>query len=210
MHLTVLSKLVRVTIGGMQMQSKRKVILGALVTVVALSGGYIFWPEESPTGETHIDPSAQANKLFDKLSSVPSWTANVSNPNVINGHVVPPMPDPIENKKTVAGIDIDNNGIRDDVDRYVAENFGNDSIYDAVVREEQQLQAMLISPTKENGRLYSNENDCVVPFSLSEKVFHERSMRMSKLTHVTVNTNARGGAYAMALAGSNLGKCSRK
>lgn len=38
----------------------------------------------------------------------------------INGIVVPPEPDPVKNNATIAGIDSNNNGVRDDVERKIA------------------------------------------------------------------------------------------
>ena len=38
---------------------------------------------------------------------------------IINGYTLPPEPDHEENDKTVAGIDVNGNGIRDDVERYI-------------------------------------------------------------------------------------------
>lgn len=34
---------------------------------------------------------------------------------VVDGHVLPPEPDPVLNNATLLGIDVNNNGVRDDV-----------------------------------------------------------------------------------------------
>ncbi len=44
-----------------------------------------------------------------------------ANTEVINGISVPPEPDPVQNNATVAGVDANNNGVRDDVERKIAE-----------------------------------------------------------------------------------------
>ncbi len=44
---------------------------------------------------------------------------NVTEPEIINGHVLPPEPDPIINNSTLLGIDTNNNGVRDDVERKI-------------------------------------------------------------------------------------------
>lgn len=49
-----------------------------------------------------------------------------SDPNVINGITVPPDPGPAGDA-TVAGIDTDNNGIRDDIDRFIATKYGTNA-----------------------------------------------------------------------------------
>lgn len=38
---------------------------------------------------------------------------------VINGYVLPPEPDHTENDKTLLGIDVNDNGMRDDIERYI-------------------------------------------------------------------------------------------
>lgn len=42
----------------------------------------------------------------------------------INGILVPPEPDESENNRTIAGVDRDKNGVRDDLDRWAATKFG--------------------------------------------------------------------------------------
>ena len=42
---------------------------------------------------------------------------------VINGHVLPPEPDPVANNATLLGIDINHNGVRDDVERWIYKTY---------------------------------------------------------------------------------------
>jgi len=42
---------------------------------------------------------------------------------VVNGHVLPPEPDPTINNSTLLGIDSNNNGVRDDVERWIYEKY---------------------------------------------------------------------------------------
>jgi len=42
---------------------------------------------------------------------------------VVNGHVLPPEPDPKVNNATLLGIDSNNNGVRDDVERWIYEEY---------------------------------------------------------------------------------------
>lgn len=41
----------------------------------------------------------------------------------INGHTLPPEPDPIINNSTLLGIDSNNNGVRDDVERWIYKTY---------------------------------------------------------------------------------------
>ena len=42
---------------------------------------------------------------------------------VVNGHVLPPEPDPVVNNSTLLGIDSNDNGVRDDVERWIYEMY---------------------------------------------------------------------------------------
>lgn len=53
-------------------------------------------------------------------------TTPPSDPNIINGIHVPPDPG-ASGMATVAGIDTDTNGIRDDIDRFIATKYGTNS-----------------------------------------------------------------------------------
>ena len=46
-------------------------------------------------------------------------------PETINGIAVPPEPNPTTNNATLAGVDSNNNGVRDDVERKIAEKLSN-------------------------------------------------------------------------------------
>jgi hypothetical protein len=52
-------------------------------------------------------------------------TGNPANTEVINGIPVPPEPDPVQNNATVAGVDVNSNGVRDDVERKIAIDYSN-------------------------------------------------------------------------------------
>ena len=42
---------------------------------------------------------------------------------VINGHTLPPEPDPVANNATLLGIDVNDNGVRDDVERWIYKTY---------------------------------------------------------------------------------------
>ncbi len=50
-------------------------------------------------------------------------------PEMINGHQLPPEPDPTINNSTLLGIDSNNNGVRDDVERWIILRYQNDANY---------------------------------------------------------------------------------
>jgi hypothetical protein len=57
-----------------------------------------------------------------------SGSSNSSaNTEIINGIAVPPEPDPVQNNATIAGVDANDNGVRDDVERRAAINANSDN-----------------------------------------------------------------------------------
>lgn len=65
----------------------------------------------------------------------------------INGNVVPPLPDPVKNSATLAGIDSNNNGVRDDVERALAGKTGNPLDYSKTLAVARAYQAVVASAT---------------------------------------------------------------
>jgi hypothetical protein len=55
------------------------------------------------------------NRLSDVLKLNITW--------VVNGHVLPPEPDPAVNDSTLLGVDVNDNGVRDDVERWIYEAY---------------------------------------------------------------------------------------
>lgn len=65
----------------------------------------------------------------------------------INGIAVPPVPDSTANLATVSGVDSNSNGIRDDVDRALATEFGQGAAaYQESATYARTLQAALVNP----------------------------------------------------------------
>lgn len=71
---------------------------------------------------------------------------------VINGISVPPEPDPVQNNATVAGVDVNSNGVRDDVERkIVVSNVEISKKMDAA----KLYQKMLNNPSMASGEVIS-------------------------------------------------------
>ncbi len=77
-----------------------------------------------------------------------SWTGRVPGSEVINGITVPPEPSPTLNNATLAGVDANKNGVRDDVERKLAKQI-EASIFSTVVIAARSYQNVLISPPKD-------------------------------------------------------------
>ncbi len=69
--------------------------------------------------------------------------ANSGTATTINGIAVPPAPDVAANNATLAGVDSNGNGVRDDVERKVASDAVNQAQYDARVSVAKEYQTIL-------------------------------------------------------------------
>ena len=87
---------------------------------------------------------------------------------VINGYTLPPEPDPVINNATLLGIDSNDNGIRDDVERWIVKTFEHggfeNNLYmrDKFLKKSKNYQLMLANgdPTpQEVLKLYSQDLD---------------------------------------------------
>jgi len=91
-------------------------------------------------------------------ASEESVASTVSNEeSVINGFVLPPEPDPVVNNSTLLGIDVNNNGVRDDVERWIYnrfQNFENADIDRAIAMQYAKAIQIII---QEPERAYENK-----------------------------------------------------
>ncbi len=121
---------------------------------------------------------------------------------VINGHRLPPEPDPKVNNATLLGVDVNNNGVRDDVERYIYERFGKDPEYPKTkiaiaMQDAWATQKILENPTMESKKYLDDAIDCqyywfnkktiglsgydFIQFSLKHKVFNDRALKNKML-----------------------------
>lgn len=160
--------------------------------------------QSAPAATVH----AQGKTLDQALSD---WGKDART--VINGHPVPPMPDPKINNATVAGVDSDNNGIRDDLDRYIAEKFGNDPVMFPIARAHAKVfQDVFNSPTPKNVFTANKEIHCGLDFSYRPRQGESHvdawnrtqslSHALSDLEHQIINSGKRGQVFAAAFAGT--------
>jgi len=115
----------------------------------------------------------------------------------INGIVVPPEPIELANNSTIGGIDSNNNGLRDDVERLLAKNYGLDSQFYAIAALNiKTLQATLGSPSPSTVKAHLDAFRCIVD---TKKLVELNTVIVS-----TLNTPERRRAYGLAFAGSSL------
>ena len=117
----------------------------------------------------------------------PGWTGRAPKMEVINGITVPPEPAPSINNATLAGVDVNNNGVRDDVERVLARKFGGGADFPAMLSYARETQLMLTSPTpktREEAIATMSKIMCATATLLDES-------QTFGMAAITVNTNAR-------------------
>jgi hypothetical protein len=114
----------------------------------------------------------------------------------INGVAVPPMPDVSANSTSVAGVDIDSNGVRDDVDRLLATAFASDGrMTPAALTHAKTLQAAILAPGSDRPAAHARALSCLPPSQWPQ---------LRNITLQTIDTDARREAYGKAFAGIEL------
>ncbi len=86
---------------------------------------WIVTPEDAVivTEKILIAKKDTTTTLNAKLGTILSNTVNLNIVWIINGHTLPPEPDKTVNDSTLLGIDINSNGVRDDVERWIYERY---------------------------------------------------------------------------------------
>jgi hypothetical protein len=110
----------------------------------------------------------------------------------INGVAVPPLPDPVASAATLAGVDVDGNGVRDDLDRRIATEFGTDPAMHALARDHaRRLNAAIVTPGETTRQTYMDTFRCLQDEAMLK--------RLSDQTRATLDTAPRRIAFAQAM-----------
>jgi len=67
---------------------------------------------------------------------------------IINGYALPPEPDPKVNNSTLLGIDSNNNGVRDDVERWIYKHYKNPIEIAILMQSARANTSLLLSKTE--------------------------------------------------------------
>ena len=89
----------------------------------------------------------------------------------INGHRLPPEPDPTINNSTLLGIDVNNNGVRDDVERWIYTYYEKPIEHAVIMQSARAYQIVIQEPEKalENLHYILDASDCESYWSMSEE-----------------------------------------
>ncbi|SFV55173.1 Bacillolysin (Neutral protease) [hydrothermal vent metagenome] len=67
---------------------------------------------------------------------------------VVNGHVLPPEPDPTVNNATLLGVDSNDNGVRDDVERWIYETYDHPIERGIFMQSARAYNKVIVDPSK--------------------------------------------------------------
>ncbi len=85
-------------------------------------------------------------KLKAKYKGIISNKINLHVKWIVNGHTLPPMPDEKINNSTLLGIDINNNGVRDDVERWIYETYKHPIERGIFMQSVRAYQKVIVNP----------------------------------------------------------------
>ena len=147
---------------------------------------------------------------------------------VINGYTLPPEPDPKINNATLLGVDANNNGVRDDVERYLLEKYKDHHkiVSEIALQSGRAFQIVLAHPenARETEKYESAAQFCNYYFKSSAKnygdpilidhlimdyKFEELQLNTKERirAYLEYNHNLSGGVYRMAGGLERKAKC---
>ncbi len=156
---------------------------GAFLSAVLLSTFLHASCGGESSGDSATSATASIEGRAQALAVPPGWTGRPPKYEVINGITVPPEPAPTLNNSTLTGVDINNNGVRDDVERKIATDFGgNQTIYTSALIHARAQQTLVVS-----GRQPYLNQICNSPYKFDKK--------FDGITKIQFNNPAREQVY---------------
>jgi len=147
---------------------------------------------------------------------------------VINGYMLPLEPDATINNATLLGVDSNDNGVRDDVERYIVKIYKD---HHKIVTEigfqgARAFQQILDYPlnTEENYKALRDSSDCNVYFrevadQLGDSILIDHRINFKKLqlntksrvrAYLTYDRQLSGGVYRLTPYSQTKNKCSNE
>jgi len=97
---------------------------------------------------------------------------------VVNGHVLPPEPDKALNDSTLLGVDSNNNGVRDDVERWIYKTYDHPIERGIFMQSARAYQKVIVDPKKahETMKYIVNATHCESYWSMGELRMKKRHL----------------------------------
>ena len=130
--------------------SSRRIIsisIGILSTLLLASCGGGGSSDPNATAQSADDATKTIQAVSGSTAVPGTWTGRAPKMEVINGITVPPEPAPAINNATLAGVDVNNNGVRDDVERGVAKQASTIGEFNNSLPLVRAYQTVLSTPT---------------------------------------------------------------
>jgi len=158
-----------------------------------------------PVGTYEVEiKSLKADKAY-KSTQIKEIKYRFYVPEVIHGHQLPPEPDPVVNNSTLLGIDVNNNGVRDDVEIWILNKYKEKHpIYiDVAMQVGRAWQKILEDPNKarETTRFMDAAQECEFYFTRHADrygdpiLIHEDISTDREFDKIVLNTEIRENAY---------------
>lgn len=107
-------------------QSRKYLLLPIVIACAELLASCGGGSDTTSTAES-ADGTKEALAVLGTTAVPPGWTGRAPKMEVINGITVPPEPAQAINNATVVGVDVNKNGVRDDIERHIASEFGRNA-----------------------------------------------------------------------------------
>lgn len=118
------------------------------------------------------DGTGQALGVSRATSTVPGgWTGRAPKMEVINGITVPPEPAPAINNATLVGVDVNANGVRDDVERKIARLSASPTVFNNSIHYAKVYAGLLSEPapiTRDEALVLLLKPNCAAPTDLDQ------------------------------------------
>ena len=132
-------------------------------------------------------------------------TVNLTLPLMVNGHTLPPKPDKSVNDSTLLGVDVNDNGVRDDVERWIYKTYKDKHPIhiDIAMQAARAWQKVLENPSKakELYPIVDAPSYCESYYKIYAKYFNEKVLINEDITNeffrekIIFNTLERKKAY---------------
>jgi len=139
------------------------------------------------------------------LTLLTTITIAKNNVEIIHGHTLPPEPDPVVNNATLLGVDSNDNGVRDDVERWIYHTYKDKHPIhlDIAMQGARAWQKVLEDPTKAkeihdevSAPIYCEGYFTVCVNAESQNLYQlERITSSGKFVKIIFNTVERWNAY---------------
>ncbi|MGB5965504.1 MAG: Ig-like domain-containing protein, partial [Sulfurimonadaceae bacterium] len=121
-------------------------------------------------------------------------------PEVINGHQLPPEPDQAVNDSTLLGIDANNNGVRDDVERWIYKTYEHPIERGIFMQSARAYQKVIVDPSKahETTKYIDDSYSCTIYMLNTNPSLHTKYDYVyptTELKKIQFNTMQRHIAY---------------